>query len=194
MIAISHLNKTFAAKPVLQDVELTVTGPIVLMGASGGGKTTLLRILMGLESPDSGEVTGIGPIGAVFQESRLCPQLTAPANICLTGGGVTEPEACEALISLGFAQGDLALPASKLSGGQQRRTALLRALLCRTAQTLLLDEPFTGMDADLVERAAALTKQLVNGRDTILVTHDRRAADFLGWPVYELNDNQIRCR
>ena len=70
--------------------------------------------------------------------------------------------------------------------GQKRRAALLRALLCRDAKTLLLDEPFTGMDAELVEDAVAATKRLAGERPTILVTHDRTAADLLGWPVREV--------
>ena len=86
MIKVKHLNKAFGSIPVLRDLNLTVNGPLVLMGPSGCGKTTLLRILMGLETPDSGTVQGVGNIGAVFQESRLCPQLTAVDNICLVGG------------------------------------------------------------------------------------------------------------
>lgn len=86
MIKVKHLNKAFGSIPVLRDLNLTVNGPLVLMGPSGCGKTTLLRILMGLETPDSGTVQGVGNIGAVFQESRLCPQLTAVGNICLVGG------------------------------------------------------------------------------------------------------------
>ena len=78
------------------------------------------------------------------------------------------------------------MPAARLSGGQKRRAALLRALLCRDAKTLLLDEPFTGMDAGLVEDAVAATKRLAGEHPTILVTHDRTAADLLGWPVREV--------
>ena len=79
-----------------------------------------------------------------------------------------------------------ALPAAWLSGGQKRRAALLRALLCKDAATLLLDEPFTGMDAELVADAVAAAKRLAGARPTILVTHDRTAADLLGWPVKEV--------
>ncbi|MGN0983800.1 MAG: ATP-binding cassette domain-containing protein, partial [Gemmiger sp.] len=160
-----------------------VHGPLVLMGPSGCGKTTLLRILMGLETPDAGTISGLGRLAAVFQEDRLCPQLTAPANICLTASGLSPACARRELAALGFSPQDCAQPAARLSGGQKRRTALLRALLCQNAQTLLLDEPFTGMDAALVEDAAAATVRLAAGRDTILVTHDRIAAELLGWPV-----------
>ena len=185
MIQISRLNKTFGSTQVLRALDLTVNGPLVLMGPSGCGKTTLLRILMGLETPDSGTVQGVGNIGAVFQENRLCPQLTAVDNICLVGG-VTPQQAQRELYALGFTQSELALPTAKLSGGQQRRTALLRALLCQPVQTLLLDEPFTGMDPELVTHAAAAVVRLSAGRDTVLVTHDEHAAELLGWPVFRL--------
>jgi len=185
MIEISHLEKSFGGKPVLRDFSLTVNGPLVLMGPSGCGKTTLLRILMRLEAPDAGQVRGVGKAAAVFQEDRLCPQLTAAANICLAGGP-SPLQAQRELMALGFAPFDLALPVSRLSGGQKRRAALLRALLCQPAQTLLLDEPFTGMDPELVAQAAQAAVRLAAGRDTVLVTHDEHAAALLGWPVVRL--------
>ena len=184
MIKVKHLNKAFGSIPVLRDLNLTVNGPLVLMGPSGCGKTTLLRILMGLETPDSGTVQGVGNIGAVFQESRLCPQLTAVGNICLVGG-VNPAQAQAELQTLGFTQAELALPAARLSGGQKRRTALLRALWA-PSDTLLLDEPFTGMDPELVSHAAAAVVRLAARRDTVLVTHDEHAADLLRWPVVRL--------
>ena len=186
MIRVEHLDKRFGEKAVLRDLNLTVTGPLVVMGPSGCGKTTLLRILMGLETADAGAVTGVGRVAAVFQTDRLCPQLTAAANLCLTGAGLTLPAAERALRDLGFADAELALPAARLSGGQKRRAALLRALLCQGADTLLLDEPFTGMEAALAARAAAAIRRLAAGRDTLLVTHDAAIADLLGWPVYHM--------
>lgn len=185
MIKVKHLNKAFGSIPVLRDLNLTVNGPLVLMGPSGCGKTTLLRILMGLETPDSGTVQGVGNIGAVFQESRLCPQLTAVGNICLVGG-VNPAQAQTELQTLGFTQAELALPVARLSGGQQRRTALLRALLCQPVQTLLLDEPFTGMDPDTLATAAALLRTRCGTKPVLLATHDREAIRLLGWPVIEL--------
>ena len=106
------------------------------------------------------------------------------ANITLPGGSAARAEA--ELRALGFGDAELALPSARLSGGQMRRAALLRALLCPGADTLLLDEPFTGMDADLAARAAAAVVRLTAGRDAILVTHDAEAAAWLGWPVVQL--------
>lgn len=187
-IVVEHLEKRFGSRTVLRDFSLQVNGPLVIMGPSGCGKTTLLRILMGLESPDEGTVTGVERLGAVFQENRLCPQLTAAGNIVLTGG---DPKTAEAeLRALGFGDKDLALPSVRLSGGQKRRAALLRALLCPQAGTLLLDEPFTGMDAELVARAAGTIRRLAGERDTVLVTHDENAAALLGWPVVQMHPYQ----
>ena len=189
-IVIQNLSKRFGGKVVLQNFSWTVDGPQVLMGPSGCGKTTLLRILLGLETPDTGTVTGVVTPAAVFQEDRLCPQLTAADNLVLTGHGLPREEAERELRALGFTGAELALPAARLSGGQKRRAALLRALLCQDAQTLLLDEPFTGMDAELVAQAAATTVRLAAGRPAILVTHDSAAAQLLGWPVRRLTPVQ----
>ena len=84
-IVITDLCKSFGSTPVLQRFAWTVDRPMVLMGRSGCGKTTLLRILLGLESADSGTVTGVETPAAVFQEDRLCPQLTAAAKVQRVG-------------------------------------------------------------------------------------------------------------
>ena len=185
-IVITDLCKSFGSTPVLQRFTWTVDRPMVLMGRSGCGKTTLLRILLGLESADSGTVTGVETPAAVFQEDRLCPQLTAAANLTLTGHGLTPQDAERELRALGFTDAELALPAARLSGGQKRRAALLRALLCRDAKTLLLDEPFTGMDPAAMKKAAALLKERCGEKVVLLATHDREAIEELGWQVIEL--------
>ena len=191
-LEIKNLSKRFGEKILFENLSLTVDGPAVLWAPSGWGKTTLLRILMGLEAPISGSVEGVGRVGAVFQEDRLCPQLTAEENVALVLPAEQykvktqyKEQIRDDLIRLGLDDEALALPARKLSGGQKRRTALLRALWAES-NTLLLDEPFTGMDAELVEDAVAATKRLAGERPTILVTHDRTAADLLGWPVREV--------
>ena len=80
-LEICGLTKRFGEKTLFEDLDLTLAEPAVLWAPSGWGKTTLLRILMGLEVPDSGTVQGVGRVGAVFQEDRLCPQLTAVQNV-----------------------------------------------------------------------------------------------------------------
>ena len=189
MLKIQHLTKQFGAVPLFTDLCMEVDAPAVLWAPSGWGKTTLLRILMGLERPTTGSVEGVGRVAAVFQEDRLCPQLNAVQNVTLVLPGA-ENQYKEQITSgfqqLGMNTAALQLPARRLSGGQKRRAALLRALLCQDAQTLLMDEPFTGMDADLVRDAAAVTRRLAGERPTILVTHDRTAAELLGWPIREI--------
>ena len=190
MLSIQHLEKRFGEKALFHDLCLTVEDPMVLWAPSGWGKTTLLRILMGLEKPTSGTVQGTGRVGAVFQEDRLCPQLTAVQNVTLVLPR-DENQYKEQIIAdfklLGMDAAALALPAGRLSGGQKRRTALLRALWA-PSDTLLLDEPFTGMDPDTVAAAAALLRQRCAGKPTLLATHDREAIRQLGWPIVQLEE------
>lgn len=188
MLTIEHLTKQFGEKTLFRDLCLTVDGPAVLWAPSGWGKTTLLRILMGLDTPTAGRVRGVGRAAAVFQEDRLCPQLTALQNVTLVLPG-SEKQYKEQIEmdfqQLGMDAAALTLPAARLSGGQKRRTALLRALWA-PSDTLLLDEPFTGMDPDTLAAAAALLRTRCGTEPVLLATHDREAIRLLGWPVIEL--------
>ena len=188
MLTIEHLTKQFGEKTLFRDLCLTVDGPAVLWAPSGWGKTTLLRILMGLDTPTAGRVRGVGRAAAVFQEDRLCPQLTALQNVTLVLPDSEKPykEQIKAdFQKLGMDTAALDLPAARLSGGQKRRTALLRALWA-PSDTLLLDEPFTGMDPDTLAAAAALLRTRCGTEPVLLATHDREAIRLLGWPVIEL--------
>ena len=169
-LEILHLTKRFGEKTLFEDLNLTVEEPAVLWAPSGWGKTTLLRV------------------SAVFQEDRLCPQLNAVQNVALVLPGLEtqykeQIETC--FQQLGLEQEALVLPARKLSGGQKRRVALLRALLA-PSDTLLLDEPFTGMDPETLQKAAALLRERGGGKNVLLATHDRDAIAALGWPVIQL--------
>ena len=188
MLTIEHLTKQFGEKTLFRDLCLTVEGPAVLWAPSGWGKTTLLRIIMGLDTPTAGRVQGVSRAAAVFQEDRLCPQLTALQNVTLVlpGSEKQYKGQIEAdFQQLGMDTAALALPAARLSGGQKRRTALLRALWA-PSDTLLLDEPFTGMDPDTLAAAAALLRTRCGTEPVLLATHDREAIRLLGWPVIEL--------
>ena len=192
MLKLQHLTKQFGAAPLFTDLCMEVDAPVVLWAPSGWGKTTLLRILMGLEAPTSGSVEGVGRVGAVFQEDRLCPQLTAEENVALVLTAEQyktktqyKEQIRDDLIQLGLDDEALTLPARKLSGGQKRRTALLRALWAES-DTLLLDEPFTGMDPAVMKKAAAMLKARCGRKPTLLATHDKEAIRELGWKVIEL--------
>ena len=188
MLRFQHLTKRFGTAPLFTDLCMEVDAPVVLWAPSGWGKTTLLRILMGLERPTTGSVEGVGRVAAVFQEDRLCPQLNAVQNVTLVLPGA-ENQYKEQIINdfqqIGMDAAALQLPARRLSGGQKRRVALLRALWA-PSDTLLLDEPFTGMDPDTLQRAAALLRQRCAGKPVLLATHDESAIRALGWPVVEL--------
>ena len=182
MLTIDHLEKRFGSTVLFRDLTFTVDGPAVLWAPSGWGKTTLLRILMGLETPTAGRVQGAGRVSAVFQEDRLCPQLTAVQNVLL----VLPDDRQEAAIRqdfarLGLDEAALALPARKLSGGQKRRTALLRALWA-PGDTLLLDEPFTGVDAPRAEALMAAVRAA--GTPVLLAAHERHTLSLADTVVY----------
>ena len=184
---IEGLTKRFGSHTLFEGLTLTVKAPAVLWAPSGWGKTTLLRILMGLERPDAGRAAGAGRVAAVFQEDRLCPQLSAVENVLLVlPDGRARRAAVEADFALlGMTGKALTLPAARLSGGQKRRAALLRAVWAK-ADTRLFDEPFTGLDPEAVLRAAALLNARCAGAPALLATHDRAAIEALGWPVLDL--------
>ena len=122
-LEILHLTKRFGEKTLFEDLNLTVEEPAVLWAPSGWGKTTLLRVLMGLETPTSGSVQGVGRVSAVFQEDRLCPQLNAVQNVALVLPGLEtqykeQIETC--FQQLGLDPTALVLPARKLSGGRSQ--------------------------------------------------------------------------
>ena len=188
MLKLQHLTKRFGTAPLFTDLCMEVDAPVVLWAPSGWGKTTLLRILMGLDTPTAGRVQGVGRAAAVFQEDRLCPQLTAVQNVALVLPGSEKQYKAQIeadFQQIGMDMAALALPAARLSGGQKRRTALLRALWA-PSDTLLLDEPFTGMDPDTLAAAAALLRTRCGTEPVLLATHDREAIRLLGWPVIEL--------
>ena len=192
-LEIRELSKRFGEKTLFEDLSLTVDRPMILWASSGWGKTTLLRILMGLETPSSGTVSGIGRVGAVFQEDRLCPQLTAVQNVELvleTTKSDYKQQIIRDLQRLGLDEAALDLPVRKLSGGQKRRAALLRAVWAES-DTLLLDEPFTGMDPETMKKAASLLKERCQRKPVLLATHDREAIEELGWPVLRLDSEQL---
>lgn len=179
---IQHLCKSFDGKMVLDHVSLTLEsgGAACLMAPSGRGKTTLLRCIAGLETPDSGQITDLPErIAYVFQEDRLCDGFSAVDNIRLvTGKALGEGEIRRHLEELGLA-GSLDQPVRELSGGMRRRVVISRAV-CFGADLLLLDEPFKGLDDEARQQTADYILRHRGAAAILCVTHDREDAAALG--------------
>ena len=183
-VSASQLSKSFDGKPVLSDISFTIPEgrTSVLMAPSGAGKTTLLRILMGLTEPDSGEIRGMAgrKRSAVFQEDRLLGELNLRDNLLLVNPKLSEDRIRDACMQTGLsAELPSQKPVQEFSGGMQRRTALLRALLAEW-DILLLDEPFKGLDEETRACVIRYTRNSVQGRTVLLVTHDPEEARLLG--------------
>lgn len=180
-LRVEALSKAYGGKSVLHGVTFTAgVGVTCIMAPSGGGKTTLLRILLGLETADSGQVSGANGArwAAVFQEDRLLEHLTAEENLHFVLGTHYDATAALALLGeLGLGD-DLEKPVRDFSGGMKRRTALARALLA-DFDLLALDEPFAGLDGENRLRAVACIRKYAAGKPVLLVSHDARdAADL----------------
>lgn len=170
MIKIQNLTKSYKEN-IIENFSCVIddTGITVFYGASGIGKTTLLRIISGLEKPDSGQIYGLEnkKISYMFQEDRLFSHLTALENVSLVSN---ENTAKELLKKFGL-QNYYNNKIPELSGGMCRRVALARALAF-DADVLLLDEPFKGLDNNLKNQIIPVIVDYSKNHSVILVTHD----------------------
>lgn len=173
-IVIDRVCKAYGSRIVLKDFSCRFFsgGIFCLMAPSGYGKTTLLRLMMGLEQPDSGKIDGLQEmrICALFQEDRLCENLDAAANLMLVTPQLKREAALGLLKEAGL-EDCAGKPVKEFSGGMKRRAALMRALCC-PGDVLLLDEPFKGLDADTRLKMLDCIRRHRNGRTAILVSHD----------------------
>lgn len=176
MIELENVTVRYGDRMVLDSLSMAIsgTGCVAIQGASGIGKTTLLRVLAGLVLPQSGKVSGLGNrrVGVVFQEDRLLPWCTALENAAIAG----DPQDAETYLSrLGLAGAENMFP-SELSGGMRRRVAIARAMTFSN-DVLLLDEPFNGLDPSCREHTADVL--LAHAKLLIVVTHDEHDAALL---------------
>ncbi len=187
-IVIENLTKSYGSKLALPPFSCTLEAGerVCLLGPSGGGKTTLLRLLLGLESPTGGTVTGLPDrISAVFQEDRLCPSFSAVTNLSLALGRQASRGNIVALLTeLGLGDA-LAKPVRELSGGMQRRVAIARSLLC-PADLFLMDEPFKGLDEDTRKTVMDTVMARTRGKTLLVVTHDPEEAAYLGGRILRM--------
>jgi len=192
-IEIKNLVKSFDGKKIFDGFSYTFPdhGLFSLVGRSGVGKTTLLRLISGLDKDYSGSITSSDArFSFVFQEYRLFPQLTALDNVLFANfDNNTEAErsVCRSmLLDLGFTDEELTLKPDELSGGMKQRVSLARAFV-NSASTLLLDEPTKELD----EKNAGLIRDIIlsqsKNRLVIIVSHDQDEIDYLGAHRIELN-------
>lgn len=175
-VHIRGLRRVFGTRAVLDGLDLDIERGefVALLGASGTGKTTLLRILGALDRPDSGTVLVPEARTIVFQEPRLVPSKRALGNVLvgLPRGAASRERGQRALAEVGLTEHANAWPHT-LSGGEAQRVALARALV-REPELLLLDEPFAALDALTRLRMQDLVGDLVSTHRpaVLLVTHD----------------------
>lgn len=195
MLDARDITVRFGERIVLDRVGLSVADGevLALLGPSGIGKSTLLRVVAGLLTPDGGsvwldgeDVTDVPPhrrrVGLMFQDEQLFPHLDVAANVGFGPRMANWPAAdvsarTEELLTLVGLQGFGTRRVGNLSGGEAKRVALARALAPRP-RVLLLDEPLTGLDRELHDRLAADLAEVLRstGTTAVLVTHDHDEA------------------
>ena len=210
MLQLKNINKRFGSKTVAQDINLNVEAGEILavLGRSGCGKSTLLKTIVGLVHPDSGEVWLNGDnitdmpsekrnISLMFQDYALLPHLTALDNV---GFGLKmrrlpkaeiEEQSMQALRDIGLEHEAQRKPES-LSGGEQQRLALARALITRPS-LLLLDEAFSSLDTHLRHHLRTLTAERIRSQNipAILVTHSAEEACTMADTIAIMHEGRI---
>ena len=208
---VEDLHKAFGAEPVLSGVQCTlaVRQTLSILGRSGGGKTTLLKIIAGLETPDGGtirldgrDITGLPPqqrgVVYLYQEPLLFPHLNVRENVAFglrlrhVAAAQRRRRVTEMLEQLGVADHADKMP-HQLSGGQRQRVAFGRAIIVNPA-LLLLDEPFGNLDVEIRASMQDLFKQVAAdyGITTLFVTHDLKEAVLMGDRIAHLRGGRLK--
>lgn len=200
-LLLNGVTKRYGDNTLLNELDLHIPSGqfVAVVGRSGGGKSTLLRLLAGLEKPNAGELlAGATPLAAIqddtrmmFQDARLLPWKTVIDNVGLGLKGVWRDAALQALASVGLESRAQEWPAA-LSGGQKQRVALARALIHRP-RLLLLDEPLGALDAltrlEMQELIVSLWQE--HGFTVLLVTHDVSEAVAMADRVLLIEEKKI---
>ena len=192
-LKIKNLTKAFDEKILFSSLSIDFSdrGIYALSGESGIGKTTLLRIIAGLDTDYSGKVIGggIGYCSMAFQEHRLLPELTVIDNLIFAISDRKDKavvsKAEEIMQRLGFKKEELLLKPKELSGGMRQRVSIARALL-RKSPILLLDEPTKELDEANVKILRDLIKEAAEQRLVILATHSKEDIESLSATIISL--------
>ena len=187
MLQINSLSKKFDEKVLFANLTYTFEKGIYLIkGESGRGKTTLLRMIAGLDTDFDGEILGGGPrnVSVSFQEYRLFEHLNAIENVTVifekNDTGSME-KAKNTLDALGISGKDQLLSPSEMSGGMKLRVSIARAL-CKDAPILLLDEPSRELNTEFIQKIADILNERKNLQTIIIVTHDNSIEQMLDLP------------
>jgi ABC-type polar amino acid transport system ATPase subunit len=217
ILAVSDLHKAHGSRQVLRGITASVDRgeTIALVGPSGGGKSTFLRCLNGLNSFDAGtiEIAGLSlkphtrpdapqllplraKVGMVFQGFHLFPHLSVLENICLSplyvrreGRAEVEARALQLLARVGLADRREARPA-QLSGGQQQRVAIARALAMQP-EVLLLDEPTSALDPQMRGEVLAVLRDLAGTCTMLVVTHEMAFARGVASRIWVFDEGKL---
>jgi len=218
MIEVRQLSRSFGAKPILEDVSFTIEAgeSVTIMGRSGGGKSVLLKHLIGLLTPDRGEVLIAGEnivgmterellrvrrrFGMVFQGAALFDSMTVAENVAfpLRRESTLTPSQIATRVSEALEMVDLPGTETKspaeLSGGMRKRVGLARAIVYRP-EIVLYDEPTTGLDPIVSD---SIDKLIIRVRDTlkvtsVVVTHDMRSARRVGTHIIMLHNRRVHA-
>ncbi len=184
-IELKDICKSYEGRNILSDINWNISSDDVwlLTGPEGCGKTTLLRLILGLEKPDSGSVNLLGDYkyarvnaGVVFQEDRLCEQFSATENVAMVNERLSETVAREELLRF-LPEECLQKEVSLLSEVQRRLVVMVRACII-PSDILLLDEPFRGMDDDLRQKAIAYIRDKAGHKGIVFVQRQSDGLEF----------------
>lgn len=205
MLSVNNLCKYYGKLKALDNVsfELQKGEIFAVIGPSGGGKSTLLRVLNELETPDGGSIifpeneNKKGTFGLVFQDYNLFPQYTVLGNMTLAPRllkkeplDIIYEQADEILKKVGMSDKKDNYP-SQLSGGQRQRTAIARALML-SPDVLCFDEPTSALDPKLTEEIAGMIKQMKGEQTIIIVTHDMDVMSKTADKTASMTDGKLK--
>ena len=192
-IELKNVYKSYGDKAILEDVSFVIeSGIVAIMGESGTGKTTLLRLISGLEKPDSGLVNVDGSVAVGFADSNLFPTSSVLDNVtCVMKGDkkTNETIAKTILDKLGLANEYKSKP-KKLSTGMAQRVSIARAV-ASDREIYLLDEPFRGLDEKTRGDIMEYLKEFLKGKIVIMVTHDPKEAAYFTDKIYKIDNKNM---
>lgn len=174
-----HITVCYGERTVLRDfsAEFAEYGCTCIMGKNGCGKTTLLRVLAGLISPQEGKILQmLRPVAYLFQDDRLLPWLNISDNLLFLNGKGSQAEGNLWLMRFGLEKDDKRMP-KQLSGGMRQRAALAAAFSAQS-RLLLLDEPYKGLDHTFRDVLKEAIQEQKKKKAIVLVTHEKENAEY----------------